>query len=167
MAKKKSDKILTPWTYQGEPFNPTFDEIKDEGWAGFVYLITSRETGRMYIGKKRLTSRRTRPPLKGRKNRRHYLAESDWRTYTGTCKPLNAEIDEHGIEAYQFEILSLHYNQQELNYHEMAGQFLRNVLQAVDADGNPLYYNDNIAQQFYSSVDWHDTRTDLHESFLP
>lgn len=156
---------MTPWIMNGELFDPTFEEIKEEGWAGFVYLITNQTTGRMYIGKKRLTSRRTRPPLKGRKNRRHYLAESDWRKYTGTCKPLNAEIEDVGIGVYSFEILSLHYNQQELNYHEMAEQFLRNVLQATNDSGDPLYYNDNIAQQFYSSRDWHETRLLLHSQF--
>ena len=51
------------WTYQGKT-------VKDlpEDCVGFVYLITNITNGRMYIGKKLAKFKRSRPPLKGRKN---------------------------------------------------------------------------------------------------
>jgi hypothetical protein len=159
---------MTPWTLpDGRSATQvfTFEDIQEAGYHGFVYLITNELTGQKYIGRKRMTQRLTRPPLKGRKNRRHYVKESNWRKYTGSCKQLNEDIKERGIQYFKFEILSFHCNQTELNYHEMAHQFLRNVLQARNENGDKMYYNDNIAQQFYSSEPWHEERMLLHESF--
>ena len=56
---------MTQWTYQGKPV----DEIPDE-YEGFVYLITNTTNGRKYIGKKLAKFKTSKPPLKGRKNRR-------------------------------------------------------------------------------------------------
>ncbi len=156
---------MTHWIYKDVPADTVFnfENIQEAGIHGFVYVVTHNETGKMYIGRKRMTRRLTRPPLKGRKNRRHYVKESDWKKYTGSSKLLNAEIEEAGIDSFTFEILTLHHNQTELNYHEMALQFLRNVLQAKFDDGSDMYYNDNIAQQFYASEKFHDERMALHE----
>jgi hypothetical protein len=43
-----------------------------ENCVGFVYLITNTVNGRKYIGKKLARFKRSRPPLKGRKNKRRY-----------------------------------------------------------------------------------------------
>jgi hypothetical protein len=157
---KKLDK--SHWMLGDILYNPTWEEVEEQGLAGFVYLIENTTTGKLYIGRKRMVRRLSRPPLKGRKNRRHYTKESDWRTYTGTCKPLNADIDATGVGLFGFTILSLHTNQTEMNYHEMGQHFLRNVLQAKMDDGSPLYYNDNISQQFYTSEPFHESRMEMH-----
>ena len=51
---------------------------------GFVYLITNTTNGRMYIGKKLARFKRSRPPLKGRKNKRRYKVDSEWQDYYGS-----------------------------------------------------------------------------------
>ena len=43
-----------------------------EDCVGFVYQITNTINGRMYIGKKLAKFKRSRPPLKGRRNKRRY-----------------------------------------------------------------------------------------------
>ena len=55
-------------------------EITDmpEGTIGFVYMITNKEDGKFYIGKKSLYSHRTLPPLKGYKRKRKVIKESNW-----------------------------------------------------------------------------------------
>ena len=37
---------------------------------GFIYMITNLVNDRKYIGKKQMVSKRTRPPLKGKKRKR-------------------------------------------------------------------------------------------------
>ena len=49
------------------------DKVVDELPAdceGFVYIITNQTDGRKYIGKKLARFKVTKPPLKGKKNKR-------------------------------------------------------------------------------------------------
>ena len=48
-------------------------EGTDELPYGFIYEITNITNSRKYIGKKQCQSVRKRPPLKGKKNKRHEL----------------------------------------------------------------------------------------------
>ena len=59
------------WTNLPDDFDP------DE-WFGFVYLITHKESGIKYIGKKQIHSY-TRKKVKGRKNRKRVVKEAKWR----------------------------------------------------------------------------------------
>jgi len=95
---------------------------------GFIYKITNNITDRMYIGKKQMVQRITRPPLKGKKNKRRLLCESDWKTYTGSCRELNKDIEKLGIENFSFIILRLCYNKSQLAYYEVKEQVQRDVL---------------------------------------
>ena len=63
-------------------------EITDmpEGTIGFVYMITNKEDGKFYIGKKSLYSHRTLPPLKGYKRKRKVIKESNWGHYNSSNK---------------------------------------------------------------------------------
>ena len=61
------------WTYNGKKIT----KIPDE-YEGFVYLITNNTTGQKYIGKKLAKFKTTKPPLKGKKNKRRGYKESDW-----------------------------------------------------------------------------------------
>ena len=56
-------------------------EVLPEDCVGFVYLITNLTNNRKYIGKKLARFKTSKPPLKGRKNRRRGTKESDWREY--------------------------------------------------------------------------------------
>ena len=64
------------WTHKGQLVSDL-----PEGTEAFVYLITNLTNNRKYVGKKLAKFRKTRPPLKGRKNKRRSTVESDWREY--------------------------------------------------------------------------------------
>ena len=60
------------WIYEEKPINELPDDV-----VGFVYQITNTTNDRMYIGKKLAKFKRSRKPLKGRKNKRRYKVDSD------------------------------------------------------------------------------------------
>ena len=115
----------------------TVDELPEDV-VGFVYQITNLENGRMYIGKKLSRFKRSRPPLKGRKNKRRYKVDSDWRDYYGSSDELTADVMKLGKDKFQREILFYCYSKAELSYIEAREQFARKVLESND------YYNGHI-----------------------
>jgi len=68
------------------------------------------------------------PPLKGKKNKRHKIVETDWRTYTSSSNELNDDIKKHGKENFRFEILQFCNSKWELAYYESKIQFQLDVL---------------------------------------
>jgi len=118
------------WTYEGK----TIDSIPDE-YEGFVYLITNLTTGQKYIGKKLAKFKTTKPPLKGKKNKRRGYKESDWKDYWGSSDRLNADVTALGPENFTREILYLCKSRAEMSYIEAREQFDRRVLETDD------YYN--------------------------
>jgi hypothetical protein len=99
-----------------------------EPYQGFVYEITNNVTGKFYIGKKFFWSKRTLPALKGRKNKRHKVVESDWRTYWGSCNELKDDIKKLGTDNFSRKILKLCSNKFECAYYELKEQMNRDVL---------------------------------------
>jgi len=121
---------MSQWRYQGKPV----DEIPDE-YEGFVYLITNLTNGRKYIGKKLAKFKTSKPPLKGKKNRRRGYKESDWRDYWGSSDKLQADVEELGTENFSREILYFCTSRAEMSYLEAKEQFDRRVLESEE------YYN--------------------------
>lgn len=111
-----------------------YDEMTQDCY-GFIYEIQNNLNSKKYIGKKQTKKTLKRPPLKGKKNKRHVITESDWKTYTGSCNELNNDIAEQGKENFSFKILRLCYNKWELAYYEAELQFKLGVLLRDD------YYN--------------------------
>ena len=111
------------WTYQGKPLDTLPEEC-----VGFVYLITNTKTGRMYVGKKLAKFKRSRPPLKGRKNKRRHTVESDWQDYYGSSDLLTEDVNKLGKEKFKREILYFCRSKGECNYLEAKEQFARGVL---------------------------------------
>ena len=70
-------------------------------------MITNTTTGQKYIGKKLAKFKTTKPPLKGKKNKRRGTKESDWRDYWGSSDKLQADVEELGADKFTREIL--HY----------------------------------------------------------
>jgi hypothetical protein len=118
------------WTYEGK----AIDTIPDE-YEGFVYLITNLTTGQKYIGKKLAKFKTTKPPLKGKKNKRRGYKESDWKDYWGSSDRLNADVTALGPENFTREILYLCKSRAEMSYIEAREQFDRRVLETDE------YYN--------------------------
>jgi len=133
------------WLFNNEEF--VSDNIGD--YHGFVYVITNKETGRMYIGKKFFWSLRTKPPLKGKKRRRKVKTESDWKEYYGSCEELLIDISLLGKDSFSREILSLHITRADTNYSEVKEQFRRNVLEEKLDIGGRKYYNANIMSKYF------------------
>jgi hypothetical protein len=118
------------WTYQGKQV----EEIP-QGVEGFVYLITNTTNNRKYIGKKLAKFKTTKPPLKGKKNKRRGFKESDWKDYWGSSDRLNADVTALGPENFTREILYLCKSRAEMSYIEAREQFDRRVLETDE------YYN--------------------------
>ena len=118
------------WTYQGKEI----DSIPEE-YEGFVYLITNLSDNRKYIGKKLAKFKTTKPPLKGKKNKRRGYKESDWRDYWGSSDKLQADVEELGADKFTREILYFCSSRAEMSYLEAKEQFDRRVLETEE------YYN--------------------------
>ena len=110
------------------------DELP-EGCEGFVYLITNLTNDKKYIGKKLARFKKTKPPLKGKKNKRRSTIESDWRDYWGSSDRLNEDVALLGPSNFTREILYYCTSRSELSYLEAREQFDRKVLETDE------YYN--------------------------
>mgnify|MGYP000061581184 FL=1 len=128
------------WTYNGEKIEELPDNIE-----GFVYLITNTTNNRKYIGKKLAKFKKTRPPLKGKKNKRRSKIESDWRDYWGSSDHLIADVEKLGEDKFTREILYMCESRGLMSYLEAKEQFDRRVLETDD------YYNGIINVRVSSS----------------
>jgi hypothetical protein len=95
---------------------------------GFIYVITNLVNGKKYIGKKQMKSVKKLKPLKGRKNKRHFDIETDWKTYTSSSNELNQDLKDLGKDNFKFEIVHLCDSKFELAYYEAKKQFEADVL---------------------------------------
>lgn len=114
---------MVDWTYNGKVVN----EIP-QGVEGFVYLITNTTNNKKYIGKKLAKFKTSKPPLKGKKNRRRGTKESDWRDYWGSSDHLIADVQKLGEDKFTKEILHFCPSKGVLSYMEAKEQFDRKVL---------------------------------------
>ena len=121
------------WTYQGKNITKLPEDV-----IGFVYEITNTTNGRKYIGKKLARFKRSRPPLKGRKNKRRFKVDSDWQDYYGSTDELTADVIKFGKKNFTRNILFYCYSKAQLSYVEAREQFARKVLETDD------YYNGHI-----------------------
>tara|TARA_X000001036_G_C20104553_1_gene572635 strand:- start:127 stop:546 length:420 start_codon:yes stop_codon:yes gene_type:complete len=118
------------WLYK----NKEVTELPDDCEA-FVYLITNLTNNKKYVGKKLAKFKTTKPPLKGKKNKRRGTKESDWRTYWGSNDHLKADVIELGEDQFTREILQYCASRGIASYVEAEEQFKRKVLLTDD------YYN--------------------------
>ena len=128
------------WTYQGKKV----EELPQDCEA-FVYLITNTTNNRKYVGKKLAKFKKTRPPLKGRINKRRSKVESDWRDYWGSSDHLQKDVEKLGEEKFTREILHYCPSRGVLSYIEAKEQFDRRVLETDE------YYNGIINVRVGSS----------------
>jgi hypothetical protein len=102
---------------------------------GFVYVIENLINNKKYIGKKQMQTIKKLKPLKGKKNKRHFVIETDWRNYMSSSNELLYDIEKNGKNNFKFEILRFCQSKSELAYFEAKEQFDREVLLRDD------YYN--------------------------
>ena len=118
------NKFVSEWTYNNKPFDS--DMIGD--YVGFVYEVYDTETEMKYIGKKKFWSRVTRPPLKGKKNKRRSLKESDWKSYYGSSEVVKNLVENTGEWRFKRKIIRLCKTAGEMSYYEMKEQIENDVL---------------------------------------
>lgn len=133
--------MTTNWLYNGAIF--TSDDIGDN--YGFVYQITDLTNDKKYLGKKFFWNKRRLPPLKGRKNKRNKLVESDWTKYYGSSDEVNQLVEQSGPERFKREILVLCKSKGECSYWEAKLQFEYDVLLKDE------YYNEFIGCKIHSA----------------
>lgn len=117
------------WFYESQEIT----EIPED-YAGFVYLITNKLTGRKYIGKKlskfSKTTYKTERLKNGKKRRRKIRGkiESDWHTYWSSSEELKNDVLRLGKENFTREVLRFCQSKTELSYYEAKYQFEYDVL---------------------------------------
>jgi hypothetical protein len=114
------------WLYNGAEFHE--DMIGTN--AGFIYLITNLDTGRMYVGKKNFTKAKT---FQRNKRKKRTRVASDWVTYTGSNDELNEDI-QNGARIKK-EIIHLCPTKGWMSYLETKEIFDREALLS------PKFYN--------------------------
>ena len=127
------------WVYNDKEFNETPDEFQ-----GFVYMVTEKDTGKKYIGKKFFWKPKILPITKTRKRRVRTRAESDWRTYYGSSKEVQSLVESKGKDNYKREILKLCKSKGECSYYEAKLQFQYDVLLSNE------FYNEFIGCKIHS-----------------
>lgn len=118
------------WTYRGRPFTQA-----PQSMAGFVYCISHITTGKKYIGQKVFWQKKRLPPLKGRRNHRVKIVESNWKDYWGSSDTLLQDIERYRWDRFTREIICLCLNRSSLSYMEAWEIMRRNAI----TDDN--YYN--------------------------
>lgn len=132
-----------PWLYDGKVFES--EDIKD--YFGFCYILTDFENGKQYIGRKYFYSVRKKKGI-----RKKVRSESDWKSYYSSSKKIQQMVQESGPNRFKREILSLYKKKGQVNYNETKLLFQHNVLEAVNDDGERLYYNENIMNRYFSTI---------------
>jgi len=127
------------WVYNNKEFNETPDEFQ-----GFVYMVTEKDTGKKYIGKKFFWKPKTLPITKTRKRRVRTRAESDWREYYGSSKEVQSLVESKGKDNYKREILRLCRTKGECSYYEAKLQFQYDVLLSDE------FYNEFIGCKIHA-----------------
>jgi hypothetical protein len=134
------------WTFN----NNLVNELPDD-CVGFVYLITNKVTGRMYIGKKLAkfskTTYKTVTQKNGIKKKKKIRSkiDSDWIEYYGSSIELNKDVEALGKDNFTREILFYCKSKAECSYVEAREQFGRKVLESDE------YYNGQISVRVHGS----------------
>jgi hypothetical protein len=133
------------WIYQDKEFQEA-----DPDDFGFIYQITNLTNKRKYIGKKQFWSNRTKKVV-GKKNRKHYTLESDWKKYWSSCDELKDDVKTLGADSFERRILKICKTKGDLTFSEVEYQFKLDVLSSMLPDKNLReYYNANIMNRWFA-----------------
>jgi len=94
------------WIYNNQPVTELPNDC-----AGFVYIITNLENGRMYVGRKLSRFKTTRYKMHTQKNGKKVRKKirgavgSDWQEYYGSSDQLTQDVERLGKDKFRREIL--------------------------------------------------------------
>lgn len=124
-----------------------------ENTHGFVYMITNKETGKFYVGKKILRNNLSKKLTKkeisewskpGRvPKKKKEVKESNWKDYWGSNQELKDDVKSLGEGSFERRILQFCFSSKQLTYFEMLWQLHYDVL------CSPKSYNVNILGKFF------------------
>lgn len=100
------------WQYQGIDFTDPLH------YFGFIYKITNKQNGRVYIGRKLFTKARIKGITKTNKRKKKLRVANDWQNYFGSSAELLADVAALGEDQFTREILHLTTKRGETNYYE-------------------------------------------------
>ena len=129
------------------------EDINPYHYFGFIYLITDKTSGRLYVGKKQLWSaRRVMKGCKSKVTDRQspkwksccWKEMPGWRKYKGSSKALDKWQKEYINNEYEYRILYQCRSKGTLHYRELKELWNRNVLTEKMDDGEYLYFNRSI-----------------------
>lgn len=109
------------------------EDFKENPPMGFVYRIENKETGKFYIGQKKIIKVEKRPPLKGKVRKRKIVKQSDWRTYCGSSNDLKNDVKTLGEDKFKFTIIRFCDSKWECSYWELYHQMHNHVLFREDS----------------------------------
>lgn len=138
--------FVNHWIYKDKPFLKA-----PENFYGFIYLITNTKTNQKYIGKKIFWSQRTKK-VAGKKNKKHFIKESDWAKYWSSSLDLKEIFEQYSTKFFRREILRLCPDKRSLTYSELEFQIKLDVLTAKLPNGEYEFYNRNIMARFFRST---------------
>lgn len=101
------------WVYQDQPFT---QEMAD-GYHSFVYLITNKQDGRVYVGKKQFVTTRKKK-VAGKSRRKTTTKVSDWESYWSSSEELQEDVKRLGQSSFKREIIRLCTTKSEASYYE-------------------------------------------------
>lgn len=125
--------IPNEWTLNGE----SVSSERITPYFGMVYLITDKETGKKYIGRKYFWSYRKEKGVSRRKRR-----ESDWKEYYSSNEELK-KIGKKTPERFKREILHLCKSKGETNWRELEEIVKQNALYDTN------YLNENLLGKYF------------------
>lgn len=109
------------------------EDFEENPPMGFVYRIENKETGKFYIGQKKIIKVEKRPPLKGKVRKRKIVKQSDWKTYCGSSNELKKDVESLGEDKFDFKIIRFCDCKWECAYWELYYQMLNHVLFREDS----------------------------------
>lgn len=109
------------------------EDFEENPPMGFVYRIENKETGKFYIGQKKIIKVEKRPPLKGKVRKRKIVKQSDWKTYCGSSNELKNDVLNLGEDKFDFKIIRFCNSKWECSYWELYHQMRNHVLFREDS----------------------------------
>ena len=109
------------------------EDFEENPPMGFVYRIENNETGKFYIGQKKIIKVEKRPPLKGKVRKRKIVKQSDWKTYCGSSNDIKNDIKTLGEDKFKFTIIRFCDCKLKCSYWELYHQMQNHVLFREDS----------------------------------